>query len=143
MSKVSSVADLRQNGWSRQSNEVAFTEGFVFPDRETETEVAAAFIRKVTFPDRDRVDVPDRAFRFLDQAKRNDQRVDELLEVILEEREVHEVVLDHVGVGLVAGSYKNYVVGLTSRQFSSVCPGCYEQKPVEDFGVRGGIALIL
>ena len=31
-------------------------------------------------------------------------------EIILEEREVHEVVLHHVGVGLVVGSYKTAVV---------------------------------
>jgi hypothetical protein len=83
LSKVSSVADLRQNGWSRQRDEVAFTEGFVFSDRKTEPEVAAAFIGKVAFPYRDRMDVPDRAVVLLDDAQRHDQRVDELLEVVI------------------------------------------------------------
>ena len=41
---------------------------------------------------------------------RHEQCVDELLEVVLEEREVHEVVLRHVGVGFVVGSYKTAVV---------------------------------
>jgi hypothetical protein len=85
----------------------------VFPDREAEPEVAAAFIGQVIFPDRDRVDVPDRAFRFLDEVQGDDQCVDELLEVIIrtvDTQMLHGVALHHVGVGLVVGSVLTTVV---------------------------------
>jgi hypothetical protein len=43
-------------------------------------------------------------------AQRDQERVHELLEVILEERHVQEVVLHHVGVRLVVGSVLTTVV---------------------------------
>jgi hypothetical protein len=56
------------------------------------------------------MDMPDRALSLLDDAQRHYQLVDELLEVVLKEAQVHEVVLDHGGVCLVAGTHMNHLI---------------------------------
>jgi hypothetical protein len=49
------------------------------------------------------VDVLHRALGLLDLPQGHDERIDELLEVVFEERHVKEVVLDDVGIGLIVG----------------------------------------
>ena len=82
----------------------------VLADGEAQAEVDLPFCRKVGLAHGDRVDMPDGTVAPLDRAQRDDQRVDELLEVVLEEGQVHEVVLHHVGVGFVLGTYKTRMV---------------------------------
>jgi hypothetical protein len=77
---------------------------------KAQAEVSLPLGRKVSFAHSHGVDVPDRALGLLDGAQSHHQGVDELLEVILEEGQVHEVVLHHVCVGLVIGAYKTCVV---------------------------------
>lgn len=57
-----------------------------------------------------RVDVSDSAIRPLDLPQGSHRGVHELAEVVPVEAQVHEPVLRHVGVGLVAGTYKTHVV---------------------------------
>ena len=66
--------------------------------------------RELALAQQNRVDVRHRAFRLLDLAQRHHKGIDELAEVILEERQVHEIVLHDECFRLVVGSYKNAVV---------------------------------
>ena len=68
--------------------------------------------RKVGLANRNGVDVPDGAPRFLDGAQGHHQRVHELLEVIIRnvDTQMHEVMLPDERFRLVAGSYKTIVV---------------------------------
>ena len=55
----------------------------VLADGEAQAEVDLPFCRKVGLAHGDRVDMPDGTVAPLDRAQRDDQRVDELLEVVI------------------------------------------------------------
>ena len=95
------VSHLREDWYGLQDRGIVV--GLVLADGKAQAEVSLPLGGKVSLAHGDRVDVPDRAVGLLDGAQSHDQGVHEFLEVVLEEGQVHEVVLHHVGVGLVVG----------------------------------------
>ena len=74
------VSHLREDWYARKGRGLGV--GLVLSDRKAQAKVSLPLGRKVGLAYCDRVDVPDRALRLLDQAQRDHQRVDELLEVV-------------------------------------------------------------
>ena len=98
------VSSCRRGGghFSRQVSPIAFPKAELF---------AAAAVQ-VALTDNNRVDVPDRVFRLLDDSERDNQCVDKFFEVVIMivDTPMQRVVLHHVGVGLVVGSVLTTVV---------------------------------